>query len=220
MSASNGIALIADDDEFFRVALRSLLLRDFHFTEVVEVGSLDEAIERLGGGVSFDLALFDLCMPGMESPTNLRAVRECFPSLTVAIVSASSNRRDVLLALEAGVHGYIPKETGVSGLTAALKAVLNGAVFVPASVASFDVRHAAGAEQPTPQSVADSTFALTARQSDVLKLLVEGKSNKEIARNLQLAEGTIKIHMAALFRSLGVTSRSAAAVAGAKLLGR
>lgn len=219
MSARNGIALIADDDEFFRVALRSLLLRDFCFREVVEVGSLDDAIERLGGG-EFDLALFDLQMPGMEGPANLRAVRECFPALVVGVVSASSNRRDILLALEAGVHGYIPKGVGVRGLTAALRTILDGEVFVPPSVASIDALEETITAQPIARMEAASQQALTLRQSEVLQLVVEGKSNKEIARKLQLAEGTIKVHMAALFRGLGVTSRSAAAVAGAKMLAR
>ncbi len=221
MSDSNRIALIADDDEFFRVALRSVLIKEFLFHEVIEVDSLDDALEQLDKSNDFTIALFDLFMPGMQSPANLRAVRACFPKLTVGIVSASTNRRDILLALEAGVHGYIPKGIGVRALTSALRTILEGAIYVPPCIASFEMDAEVASAQSGDKSLdAVCVQALTSRQSEVLEFLVEGKSNKEIARKLHLAEGTVKVHMAALFRGLGVTSRSAAAVAGAKLLSR
>lgn len=216
--AGAGVALIADDDEFFRVALRSVLLADLHFHEVVEVDSLESALERLGHGAAFEIALFDPLMAGMQSPANLRAVRECFPDLLVGIVSRSSARGDILLALEAGVHGYIPKDDGVSELTMALRKMIAGSIYVPPCVACLRSAEE-GAPAPAQSQEAEAPQALTARQSDVLDLVMQGKSNKEIARDLQLAEGTIKVHMAAMFRNLGVSSRSGLASAGAKLLG-
>ncbi|QRE73849.1 response regulator [Methylobacterium aquaticum] len=224
------VALIADDDDFFRLAVVAILTRNFGFSEVVETGSLDAAVDQLStrrGAVT--LALFDLAMPGMEGPGSLSAVRECFPAVKVAVVSASTERNKILTALEVGVHGYIPKGIGSAELTRAVGMVLDGQVFVPASLAVLDgagPRPALESRSPAfdgrPDGRQDGRQLripdLTPRQRDVLALLVEGRSNKEIARRLQLGEGTVKVHMAALLRSLGVQNRAAAAVVGARLL--
>jgi DNA-binding NarL/FixJ family response regulator len=161
--------------------------------------------------------LFDLAMPGMEGAASLRAVRECFPTIRAAVVSASSSRQTILRALEAGVHGYVPKNLGVAEFPRALQLILDGVLYVPISLA--DVSPLEEAAEPTVKLTVDVIAdGLTPRQRDVLQLLVRGHSNKEIARLLGLSEGTVKVHMAAVFRRLGVASRSAAAVAGARLL--
>jgi DNA-binding NarL/FixJ family response regulator len=157
----------------------------------------------------------------------------------VAVVSASKRRNDILLALEAGAHGYIPKGLGPVELASAIRAVRSGSIYVPASIADLqeeeskpqDLRLRPAGPQPAaddkPQRLplrsssvepdTDETH-LTRRQRDVLELIVQGMSNKEIARALKLGEGTVKVHVAALFRVLGVTSRSAAAAAGMRRL--
>ena len=219
MKAQKKIALIADDDEFFRMALATILTSKLKFAEVVQAASLDEGVEKLSARTDISLALFDLAMPGVESPANLRAVRDCFESLRVAVVSSSKNRQDILSALEAGVHGYVPKGLGVADLAHALQLIVDGVIYVPPSIADLPAQ-----EQPAPsREVAAPTpkaalATLTPRQRGVLELLVQGKSNKAIARDLDLGEGTVKVHMAALFRSLGVRTRTAAAVAGGRLL--
>ncbi len=219
MKAQKKIALIADDDEFFRMALATILTSKLKFAEVVQAASLDEAVEKLSARPDISLSLFDLAMPGMESPANLRAVRDCFETLRVAVVSSSKNRQDILSALEAGVHGYVPKGLGVADLAHALQLILDGVIYVPPSIADLP---AAGPPAPTRETAAPAPKAalamLTPRQRGVLELLVQGKSNKAIARDLDLGEGTVKVHMAALFRSLGVRTRTAAAVAGGRLL--
>lgn len=223
--AGKEVFLIADDDEFFRMALRSILTKNHGPAEVVETSSLDEAVERLSETDSISLALFDLAMPGMESAASLRAVRECFPAVRVAVVSASRRRNDILLALEAGAHGYIPKSLGVAELSAAIQTVRSGAIYVPALITDLQ-----GTEtEPAPplarsilsrHSEATGTApALTPRQAQVLPLVVKGLSNKEIARALSMGEGTVKVHVAALYRALGVTSRAAAAAAATRLQG-
>ncbi|MDP2378604.1 response regulator transcription factor [Reyranella sp.] len=220
MKSRKLIALIADDDEFFRMALASILTSKLKFAEVVQAASLDEAVEKLSARSDISLALFDLAMPGIESPANLRAVRDCFKTLRVAVVSGSKSRRDVLTALEAGVHGYVPKGLGVTELAHALQLIVDGVIYVPPSIATLP---STAEERPAPPRDAVSPpksalATLTPRQRGVLALLVEGKSNKAIARDLDLGEGTVKVHMAALFRSLGVSTRTAAAVAGGRLL--
>jgi DNA-binding NarL/FixJ family response regulator len=217
------IVLIADDDEFFRLALKSILVGTLGFSQVIETGSLDEALERMGENAGISLALFDLSMPGMESAASLGAVRECFPATRVAVVSGSQRRRDILLALEAGVHGYVHKGVGAPELARALRTIMDGHIHVPASLADIPPipeESRSGMFAPAGSSDASSAVSLTPRQREVLQLLVQGKSNKEIARTLTLGEGTVKIHLASLFRNLGVSNRSAAAVAGLHLLAR
>ena len=204
---------MADDDAYFRMAVSSILTHHLRFSHVVEAASLDEALDALGESRTSTAALFDLSMPGMRTPTNLRVVRECFPDLRVAVVSGSQARRDILLALEAGVHGYVAKSLGVAELTSALRQIFDGGIYVPPSLADISSDNGPSmieAREKVPGS------PLTLRQRDVLELLVEGKSNKEIALTLGLGEGTIKVHMAAIFRYFGVNNRAAAAVAGAR----
>ena len=213
------IALTADDDEFFRIALRSILTRHLGIQEVIETGSFDEALEKLAERTDVFLALFDLQMPGLESAMSLRVVRENFPDIRVVVVSSSQHRQDIIAALHAGVHGYVPKSLGPADLARALGLILQGTIFVPTSLAvlASDAEDASDT-RPTAFSTEKGAPPLTPRQQQVVELLVEGKSNKEIARTLKLGEGTVKIHMAALFRNLGVANRAAAAVVGARLL--
>src|SRR3984893_11598431 len=123
--------------------------------------------------------------------------------------------------LEAGVHGYVPKSLGIAEVTAALKAVFEGAVYVPSFLSEIppNTEEANLTSTETSAATPEAVLrALTPRQQDVLNLIVKGESNKQIARALNLGEGTIKVHVAALFRNLGVNSRAAAAAAGARLI--
>jgi DNA-binding NarL/FixJ family response regulator len=219
MQALTRIGLIADDDAYFRMAIGAILTRQFGFSEVVEAASLDEALECLSEKPHIWAALFDLSMPGMRTPTHLRAVRECFPNARVAVISGSNSRRDILLALEAGVHGYMLKSLSITDLTAALQAIFEGSIYVPPSLAdisSAPMEPAAERAESSLLEQPEGVSPLTPRQQDVLDLLVQGKTNKEIAIALGLGEGTVKIHMAAIFRYFGVNNRAAAAVAGAR----
>ncbi|MDZ5696191.1 response regulator transcription factor [Chelativorans sp. M5D2P16] len=212
-------ALVADDDEFFRIALRTILKSELGFADVIETGSLEEAVEQLAVHDEIALALFDLAMPGMKDAGSLEAVRDFRRDMRIAVVSASTRKSDMLTALSAGVHGYVPKGLGAAELAAALGRVLDGAIYVPPEIAARD-KGDEPREEPEPSKGPESRVidSLTPRQRDVLVLLVDGLSNKEIARKLQLGEGTVKIHLAALLRSLGVRNRQAAAATGARLL--
>lgn len=208
-------ALIADDDAFFRIALGALLTRQLGFSTILEAGSLDDALELLGTRPEISLALFDLSMPGMKQAASLAAVRECAEHVTLAVVSGSSARQDILGALGAGVHGYIPKALGPAELVKALETVLSGQIYVPPILAQ-----AGSAEAVVPASAdraQDGLARLTQRQREVLQALIAGRSNKEIARQLGLGEGTVKIHVAALLRTLQLPNRAAAAAFGARL---
>lgn len=208
------IAVIADDHGMYRMGLSFTLKDRLGFDGVEEAASLDEALAKLGDAGDIALALFDLSMPGMQSAASLAAVRECYPDLPIAVVSGSENRADVLAALAAGVNGFVPKGLRDDDLVAALETILSGAIYVPSSLAQ-----AGGATEPAAPAAIDLA-RLTPRQRDVLGLLVEGRSNKEIARALDLGHGTVKIHLAAVFRHLGVSNRAAAAAVAAPLLAR
>lgn len=217
-----GKAMIADDDPFFRIALSSILTGHLGVPEVHQVGSLDEALEALAEQPDIRFALFDLAMPGMGSPASLSAVRECFPEVLTVVVSGSTEREDVFLALRVGVHGFVPKGASVEALIQALRMVFDGFVFVPAFVTQVSSRGALNATTPMAwrEGASDPTTSLTPRQRQVLDLIVAGQSNKEIARSLSLGEGTVKIHVATLLKALGVPNRSAAAAWGGANLGR
>lgn len=217
------IVLIADDDEFFRIALRTILESELGFTEVIETGSLDEAVEVLSDRDDIILSLFDLAMPGMQSAASLEAVRNFHQDMKIAVVSSSSDRGDILAALAAGAHGYVPKGLGATELASALRVVMSGAIYVPPIIAERvpllpQTVGPPGSRNGEKTRDDRALFLLTPRQREVLTLLVQGFSNKEIARKLGLGEGTVKIHMAALFRSLEVRNRQAAAAVGARLL--
>lgn len=226
------VAVIADDDEFFRMALAAVLTQTCHIDRVIQAGSYDEAIAAIDAEDHVTLALFDLNMPGMNGPAILHHVREACPHVgKVAVVSASRSREDIIATLAAGAHGFVCKASGVKELQQALGQILQNRIYVPTSLA--EIAPACDAPQRpalrpalVPQIVAsdakpatDAAPALSPRQSRVLEMLVHGKSNKEIARELNLGAGTVKVHMAALFAKLGVPNRAAAAVAGTRLLG-
>lgn len=219
MQGVGRIAITADDDEFFRVGLKTILSRYLGFSDVIETGSFDEALEQLAARDGVSLALFDLQMPGMDSPGSLRTVREFFPNTVVAMVSSSRSRADILMALDAGAHGYISKGLSMTEMAGALEQILGGNIYVPPSVADIqsDPETPLLLRDRSERKIGDVSF-LTPRQRQVLDFLIRGKSNKEIARALDLGEGTIKVHMAALFKNLGVNSRAAAAALGARHL--
>jgi DNA-binding NarL/FixJ family response regulator len=154
-------------------------------------------------------------MPGMAGAGSLKGVRDRFPDLCLVMASISNRREDILLALQAGVNGYVPKNIGLKEFSSALTQIFKGIVYVPGSIASPSTAGSADEIAPAESEVAAT---LTPRQKDVLSLVVKGNSNKEIARELGLGEGTVKVHLASLFRTLRVHSRSAAAAKGAVIV--
>ncbi len=196
--------LVADDHELFRDAIKRLLADAWPGVMLDEAGDLDGALEHLGLENTIDLILIDLNMPGLSGPESLAALREGYPDAKLIVVSASEAKEDILLALGAGVHGYIPKSLPSKSIRAAIESVLGGGVFVPAQVTGRSL------EQPGRRRASTDQAHLTARQGEVLDTLATGASNKEIARKLGLTEGTVKIHLAAIYRVIGVKSRGEA----------
>jgi DNA-binding NarL/FixJ family response regulator len=200
-------ALIADDHELFRSGMRHLLVDMLGADDVREAETLDQAIEILTNEGAGDLVLVDLRMPGMSGAEALTALRDGFPDAKVAVVSAWEERADIISALSAGVHGYIPKSLSSTEIAQALSSILEGRIYVPAVLGRREI---APAPAPVRGLGAETQDKLTLRQREVLAELLKGQASKEIARTLDIAEGTVKIHLAAIYRALGVRTRAEA----------
>ena len=203
-----GTVLVADDHEVFRIGLVQLLRSSLKIKRFLEAESLLEVTDHLKDQ-DLALAIIDLRMPGMTGAKDLERIRRQRPDVQIVVVSASESREDILHALEAGVHGYIVKNQHTDQLIARLRYILSGEIYVPPSLAE---------QQPVPDRAPRASKRLSGRQHQVLKGLVEGKSNKEIAKGLNVAEGTVKMHLAALYRVLGATNRAHAAALGRQLI--
>lgn len=211
--------VIADDHQMFRQGLRLLLEDELKVAEIVEAEDFDTALDRAASMKQVDLILVDLKMPGMAGGASIRSVRQAYPAAKVVVVSGFTGRDEILDALGAGAHGYVPKRLSIEELTAALRLVMGGGVYVPPDIATVPPESGDDmADLPMPSKPPGDTdlSRLTPRQRDVLRELSQGRSTKEIARSLDLAEGTVKIHLAAIFRLLGVRNRTEAAIAAAK----
>ena len=209
-------ALVADDHGLYRKSL-SLLLKDrLHYSDVVEVGGFDDSLDRLASDPAIDLALFDLSMPGMNGPASLMVVKETYPNVRVAVVSGSEDRSDVLAAVALGLSGYVPKSLQEEDIVKALQHICDGQVYIPkfmtASTSQPQPDKSVTAAEPAPappeRSIEATLEDLTPRQRDVLQCILRGLSNKEIARELDIAEGTVKIHLAALFAQFAARNRT------------
>ena len=204
---------IVDDHTLFREGLQSLLER--HGLEVADSAGdgptgIAAAVRERPDVVLLDLRLPD--MSGLETLRRLRAVKGCPP---VVMLTTSDHERDLLEALRAGAAGYLLKDMEPDALVAALRSIVDGETVVAPALAPALVRAVQGRaapERPEGPGQTGPFEALTPREREVLGLLAEGRSNRGIAEGLGISEGTVKAHVKAILRKLGVESRVAAAV--------
>ncbi|MBL4916199.1 response regulator [Szabonella alba] len=190
--------LVADDHDLVRETIAAFLLAE-GIADVETAASLDEAMEkmRLGG---FDLALLDFDMPSMQGFAGLGLALDASCGRPVALMSASISRELAEAVLEAGAIGFVPKKMPSRAMVAAVRLMVRGESFAPIGLLRSDL--APGA----PLAM------LTRREISVLRGICEGKSNKEIARDLTLQEVTVKLHVKTLSRKLGAKNRTHAAM--------
>jgi two-component system nitrate/nitrite response regulator NarL len=197
--------LIVDDHPLFRDGLAALLLQASADSQVVQAASAEEALQIVDEQI-IDAMFMDLVMPGLCGEPAIREFARRHPDLPVIVLSSSENPSDVRRVLNAGASGYIPKSATAQTVVSALTLVLSGNIYVPPLLVAAATRAAESAASG-PRSLS----ALTDRQVDVLKYLRDGLSNKEISASLGIAEKTVKVHIAAIFKTLNVVNRTQAA---------
>ena len=200
--------LVVEDHALVREGLVQTLrqLGDDFFVDQAE--NCAGASALLASGTAFDLVLLDLGLPGLDGLSYLKTLRKHYRKTAVLVLSAYDDAHTVDKAMRAGAAGFVPKTWSSERLLQALRTVLAGGVFTP-DIAAFP----AVALPISPVAASEpSEFGLSARQAEVLGLMARGKSNREIAELLGLSEGTVKIHLRAIFKALGVSSRTQAMV--------
>lgn len=200
--------LIADDHALFRDGLRHLLAELDDDLEIVEAESYPAALAVAREDKQLDLALADLGMPGMERFAGLSALIRALKGVPVVVVSAAETTEEMSQAMDTGAAGYIPKTLASSVIASAVRQVVSGDIYLPPTLLDWE---------PGAGPLDSGSTRLTPRQMDVLNLMAEGKSNKEIARILGLAEGTVKLHVTSLLKVLEANNRTQAVIKAASM---
>jgi DNA-binding NarL/FixJ family response regulator len=203
--------VIADDHPLVCRALAESLTRALSDAEIAEVGSLAEARAALDQGET-DLLLLDLRMPGMNGLASLADLRAGYPAVPILVVSANEDPLVMREVLELGASGFLPKSAPIGEVAAAVGAVLAGGLWLPDAASEV---YLDGEDGVCPAGLAE----LTPQQRRVLRLLTEGKANKQIAFELAVTEATVKAHLSQIFRKLGVKSRTQAVISARGLSG-
>ena len=204
--------LIVDDHALVRRGLGHVVRECFEEAAVVEAGDARQALDAMSSQ-DVDVALVDVRMPDLDGLDLLHRMREGWPEVPVIMLTSFDHAQYVRRALAEGAAGYMLKDATPEDLEQAINVALSGGgnVLSPKVIQNlFEERETSGsdeAEGPRPST------ALTQRETDILSLLAEGRSNRDISRALFLSEKTVKAHLAAIFRKLGVTNRTQAAMA-------
>ncbi|WP_158211981.1 MULTISPECIES: response regulator transcription factor [unclassified Acidovorax] len=204
--------LIVDDHGLVREGLQAILSRSELFAQCVEAWDAATLWSQLQQHADIDLVLMDIQLPETSGLSLLADITQRFPRLPVIMLSADHDAGIVQHSLEQGARGFLPKSSLNQVLVSAIRLVAAGGVYVPPEALQKPaIRSAPPAPlaHPEPLAVANvASLGFTARQSEVLGLLLQGMSNKQICRALDLAEPTVKIHVRGILRTLGVSSRA------------
>ena len=202
--------LIVDDHPLFRHALIQAVRYSLPQAQIHETAAVNEFYERLEKGPEPDLVLLDLNLPGASGFSALVHVRAQYPSLPIIVVSAHEETSIIQRSIAHGAMGYIPKSAHPSHIGEAIREVLDGEIWLPPNLPTnmnFDPRAA------DETALAERIQSLTPQQFRVLMMVAEGLLNKQIAYELDVSEATIKAHVTAIFRKLGVQNRTQAVLA-------
>ena len=203
--------IVADDHPLFRAALTQAIGTQVDGADVLEAEHLQHLEHQMRSEV--DLVLLDLHMPGANGFSGLIYLRTHFPSVPVVVVSGNEQPSVIHRAMHFGAAGFIPKSSSMTDIIDAVKTILNGGQWVPADLPAADQ-----AMDAQDSKFADQLASLTPQQFKVMQMLTEGLLNKEIAYELSVSEATIKAHMTAILRKLGVNNRTQAVIMAGRLL--
>jgi DNA-binding NarL/FixJ family response regulator len=200
-------ALIIDDHPLFCDALSMTLRAFLGLSEVDTADRLQAAVAKIDGGARPDVILLDLNLPDVDGMEGLVQLRRTARHVPIIVVSSLADARVIAAALRAGADGFVPKHSPREVFRAAFEALAEGRVFTPESYVSPDGD--SGPSSPHEEAVARLSL-LTRQQTRILQLICEGRLNKQIAFDLSIAETTVKAHVTAIMRKLGVQSRTQA----------
>jgi len=202
--------LLIDDHTLFRVGLEGLL--SSRGIEVVASVNSGQECLPLVEELKPDVILLDMRMPGIDGLGVLRLLREKGLEMPIAMLTTSSEESDLVESLRAGAQGYLLKDMEPDDLVLALRDIVAGKTVVAPDLAPILARAVQGKTDESAEDKTSPFDELTPRETEILGLLAEGQSNKAIARNLGISDGTVKLHVKAILRKLGVHSRVEAAV--------
>ncbi len=205
--------LIVDDHSIVTMAL-GMLLKDYDGEQnsVYTANTKEEALELANTyGDTADLMILDLSMPGVEDTSLMEEIVAAHPTLKILVMSGLQDQHSIVKVLQMGAAGFIPKSLDAALLTAAIRFVLNGGVYIPVKLLAQAQRTGLlTAKEPKLSDTAD--VHLTERQKEVLMLLAKGAPIKRICKELDLSEGTVKTHVTAIYRAFGATNRTEALI--------
>jgi len=205
--------LVVDDHPLLRDALMLVVREVEPRAEVLRAGDCEQALALAEADPRIDLLLLDLNLPGLAGIPALRAWRQRHPAVPVVVLSADGSQPTVLAALAAGAAGFVPKSTPSALMADALRLVLDGGRYLPSEVLGAPT----GRVTARPLTPKQATLGLTPRQLEVVRMLASGAPNKAIARELGMAERTVKAHVTVALRALRVSSRTQLALEAARL---
>lgn len=203
--------LLVDDHALFREGLRTLLLKISPDVTIFEAASLEGAIDECKS-TQFRMVLLDLGLANSDGLDTLDAFRSSVPNVPVIVLSGDQEPQHIRAAIDRGAVGYVPKSHTSDLMIAALRFVLSGGIYLPPSALDDDL----GLTPPTRAAGAHAFSRLSPRQQQVAQLLLQGQSNKAIARKLGLSEGTVKAHVSAIYQIVGARNRVEAVTLAAK----
>ena len=209
--------LLVDDHVLIRDAMRSVLRELDGAAESLEAESGRQAKDLLVQHPDVSLILLDLRLPDRDGLEMLAELRANHPGVAVVMLSAFNDRDNVVKSLDAGAQGFIAKTATRDVLLGALRLVLAGGIYIPPEILTGSAAPLAQPPKSTERRLQPADLGLTDRQMDVLALMMQGKSNKLICRQLDLAEPTVKNHVSAILKALNVSNRTEAVLTVAAL---
>jgi DNA-binding NarL/FixJ family response regulator len=182
--------------------------------DIIEAVNARTTVQRIAEHADLELILLDLNLPDASGFSVLSELRERHPAISVVVLSASEDRRDVAKALELGALGFIPKSAQRAVMLGAFNLIFSGGIYIPPEILPRSASHyTSPAFATAARALPAAELGLTQRQMDVLALMMQGKSNKAICRALDLAEPTVKNHVTAILRALNASNRTEAVLA-------
>ncbi|MFA6013794.1 MAG: response regulator transcription factor [Gallionellaceae bacterium] len=204
--------LMVDDHVLFRDGMRYVLQQLADEVEIIDTGNFADGMMHAASNPDLDLALLDINMPGSEGLLSIQKFHEQNPTIPLVVVSGSDQREDIETVMEYGAMGFISKMSSSKIMLSALRMVMDGGIYLPPqllqqTISNMEMDSGGSSDRRTSRTFKQG---LTARQLEILTLVAQGLTNKEISEKLNLADGTVKVHVAAIYQALRVTSRTEA----------